>query len=233
MGRNVLKHGCIRVVRRRSASSQTRVPPCSCCHLPTLSPVWPPAPRWPFCGIKIRVRRHGSRSVVSRAVRTKQRQQEPAPTPDGPEARKHGQRSGCPGNPGPALKRIIPEQTGAHLDHQSAQGSPGDDALFKEPVSPTVQRVCELPYRQPFHATRLRTRALQCLTVGSECRQQPSRPLSNILNGGSEHPFHGSGCAHVEKCAFLRPQDSQVGCTQHRGHCHGLGLWNAGGGTVA
>ena len=223
MGRNVLQHGRSRVVRRRSASSRTRVPPCPHPHLPTASPVWPPAPRWPSCGTRIRVRRHWSRSVVHWVVRTEQRQQEPGPTPDGPGFRRRGRRSGGPGNPSTALKRIIPEQAG-----------PGDDAVFKALASPAPwYRVCELPWPLPLHATELRARALQHPAAGRGCRRQPSRPLPHILNGGPEHPSHGSCCAYVEKCALLRPQDSQVGGTQHRGRCHGIGLWSAGDGTVA
>ena len=211
MERNVLQHGCIRVVRRRSASSPARVPPCPPCPLPTSLAVWLPALRWPSCGTKIRARRHWSRPVASWAARTKQRQQRPAPAPNGPGSRQHSQRSGWLGNPGTALKRIIPEQTGARLAHRPAQGNPDDDAVFTALASSGSRfGVCEPPLRQ-----------------------QPSRSLPNILHGAPEHPFHGSCCAYVEKFALLQAQDSQVGCTQHRGRCHIIGLWNAGGGTVA
>lgn len=152
----------------------------------------------------------------------------------GPGAWQCRLRSGWPGNPGLTLKCITPEQAGAHLAHRSAQCGPDDDALFKELASSTARyRVRELPCPQPRHATKLHAHALQHPPAGRGCRRQPSRPLPNILDGGPEHASHGPCCAYVEKCALLQPQDSQVGGTQHRGCCYGIGLWSAGDGTVA
>lgn len=61
------------------------------------------------------------------------------------------------------------------------QGGPGDDALFKEPVSPTAQlRLCELSYRQPLHATEPRTRAWQGPTDPAHQRCAPDRPYPRV-----------------------------------------------------
>ena len=169
MGRNVLQHGRTRVVRRRSASSRTRVPPCPHRHLPTPSPVWLPAPRWRSCGIRIRAWRHRSRSAASRAARMGRRPQEPVPTRDGTGIRQDRLHSGWPGNPGLTLKCITPEPTGAHSTHWSAQC--GFGTVFKESASLTARyRVCDLS-PQPLSTTEPRTRASQHPAVGRGCRR--------------------------------------------------------------